>query len=203
MLSLRFAVTRFGRHRVANISSVAKAATGSRVCALSILNEHKAFLRGLNDAVYTFYSPLVEGSVGQHTRHSLDHISKPLEMLSATKEEGSACLVHYDVRDRSTRVEKDRHAAIEQIEHLEKLVCIVPQSNLARPVYASFMLSADGDEIDFKSTFSRELAFAVHHFIHHNALSKVLLRQHFPETSLPEGFGMAPSTANCNVIQNE
>ncbi|EGZ05069.1 hypothetical protein PHYSODRAFT_320193 [Phytophthora sojae] len=182
------------------MSSMAAGSSGAPVCVLAILEQHKAFLRSLDDDVYTFHSPLVEGSVGQHTRHSLDHLRKPLELLAAEQQGGSAeNMVRYDIRDRHTPVEKDRHAAIALIEQLEKTLRAVPQSDLARPVHAAFMLSADGREFDFESTFSRELAFAVHHCIHHNALSKVLLRHHFPERRVPDGFGMAPSTANFNL----
>lgn len=67
---------------------------------------------------------------------------------------------------------------------------------LEQPLSAAFMLAADGREVAFESTLSRELAFAVHHCIHHNALSKVLLRLHFPDAALPPDFGMAPSTTN-------
>ncbi|KAG3017150.1 hypothetical protein PC121_g795 [Phytophthora cactorum] len=230
MIRSRIVLARISRGGLADMSSIGEGISGAPVCVLAILEQHKTFLRGLDDAVYTFHSPLVEGSVGQHTRHSLDHLRKPLELLSALQSEDGVGLlpihvetgalakqddanellaaqqqgsvenmVRYDIRDRHTPVEKDRHAAIEQIEQLAKTLRAVPQRNLSRPVHAVFMLSADGREFDFESTFSRELAFAVHHCIHHNALSKVLLRHHFPELSVPDGFGMAPSTANFNL----
>ncbi|KAE8883465.1 hypothetical protein PF005_g13647 [Phytophthora fragariae] len=204
MLRSRFAdALRTQCQRSALMSSMAAGSSGASVCALAILGQHKTFLRSLDDDVYTFHSPLVEGSVGQHTRHSLDHLRKPLE-LWADQQRGSAeNMVRYDIRDRHTPVEKDRHAAIALIEQLEKTLRAVPSNDLARPVHAAFMLSADGREFDFESTFSRELAFAVHHCIHHNALSKVLLRHHFPERSVPDGFGMAPSTANFNLTPHE
>jgi hypothetical protein len=61
------------------------------------------------------------------------------------------------------------------------------------------MLAGDGLEFVFPSTLSRELAFAVHHCIHHNALMKILLQLHFPEVQVPTSFGMAPSTINFNA----
>ncbi|KAI9995294.1 hypothetical protein PInf_012346 [Phytophthora infestans] len=179
--------------QVTHVSSMGKGITGAPVCVLAILDQHKAFLRSVDDVVYTFHSPLVEGSLGQHTRHSLDHLRKPLELLAAQQQGSDSNMVRYDIRDRHTPVEKDRRAAIKQIEQLEKTLRTLPQKDLARPVHAAFMLSADGRELDFQSTFGRELAFAVHHCIHHNALSKVLLRHHFPELSVPDGFGMAPA----------
>ncbi|CAI5711140.1 hypothetical protein KXD40_001488 [Peronospora effusa] len=203
MQSLRLAAARFGRQSVVNLSSTSVDNIGAHVYVQTILEEHKAFVCGLDDAVYTFYSPLFECTVGQHTRHSLDHIRKPLELIAAHKKESGESILHYDIRDRCTSVEKDRHAAIEQIEQLERTLCAMSQINLAQPVHAAFMLSADGHEVDFKSTFNRELAFAVHHCIHHNALSKVLLRHHFPEQSVPKDFGKAPSTANFYLMHDE
>lgn len=75
----------------------------------------------------------------------------------------------------------------------------VDPASVGRPVRAAFMLSASGEQFAFESTFARELAFAVHHCIHHNALSRVLLRHHFPHVALPADFGLAPSTANYNL----
>eukprot|EP00644_Phytophthora_capsici_P013928 jgi/Phyca11/508993/fgenesh2_kg.PHYCAscaffold_40_\ len=179
--------------------STASGNLGAPTCVLAILEQHKNFLRSLDDDMYTFHSPLVGGSVGQHTRHSLDHLRKPLELLAAPRQGSDENKLRYDIRDRHTPVETDRNAAIEQIEQLEKTLHNLPQSSLTCPVNAVFMLSADGQEFEFESTFSRELAFAVHHCIHHNALSKVLLRHHFPDLNTPDGFGMAPSTANFNL----
>ncbi|KAH7479871.1 hypothetical protein PRIC1_008577 [Phytophthora ramorum] len=196
-------VTHAGRRPwLARMSTMATGSSGAPVCVLAILEQHKTFLRSLDDSVYTFHSPLVEGSVGQHTRHSLDHLRKPLALLEAQQHGSDENMVRYDIRDRHTPVEKDRLMAIAQIEQLEKTLRALPSGELARPVHAAFMLSADGREFDFESTFSRELAFAVHHCIHHNALSKVLLRHHFPELNVPEGFGMAPSTANFNLTHD-
>ncbi|KAL3660116.1 hypothetical protein V7S43_015037 [Phytophthora oleae] len=199
MMWPRTAAVRVAQWGVARMSSIASGNSGVSTCVLAILEQHKTFLHGLDDDVYTFQSPLVGGSVGQHTRHSLDHLRKPLELLASQRLGSDESMLRYDIRNRHTPVEEDRHAAIEQIEQLEKTLRALPQSSLTRPVNAVFMLSSDGQEFDFESTFSRELAFAVHHCIHHNALSKVLLRHHFPDLNAPDGFGMAPSTANFNL----
>ncbi|RLN58893.1 hypothetical protein BBJ29_000168 [Phytophthora kernoviae] len=180
-MSPRLAVCR--RPWLARMSSMLSGNSGAPTCVLAILNQHNDFLLNLDDSVYTFHSSIVGGSVGQHTRHSLDHLRKPLELLAAQKQGQDDDLVRYDIRDRHTPVERDRHAAIEQIAQLEKLARALTDRDVARSVHVAFMLSADGHEFQFESSFSREMAFAVHHCIHHNALSKVLLRHHFPELS--------------------
>ncbi|KAL8008735.1 hypothetical protein Plhal710r2_c087g0182541 [Plasmopara halstedii] len=178
------------------MGSMRKGISGVPLSIFAILNEHKAFLHGLSDTAYTFHSPLVDSSVGQHTRHSLDHLRKPIELLASCQQKGGESVVHYDIRDRHTLMEKDRQVAIEHINQLKMTICTVPQSDFLSPVRAAFMLSPDGSESIFNSSFDRELAFAVHHYIHHNAISKMLLRHHFPEQHVPIGFGMAPSTSN-------
>ncbi|KAL8001198.1 hypothetical protein Plhal703r1_c19g0085811 [Plasmopara halstedii] len=154
------------------MGSMRKGISGVPLSIFAILNEHKAFLHGLSDTAYTFHSPLVDSS------------------------KGGESVVYYDIRDRHTLMEKDRQVAIEHINQLKMTICTVPQSDFLSPVRAAFMLSPDGSESIFNSSFDRELAFAVHHYIHHNAISKMLLRHHFPEQHVPIGFGMAPSTSN-------
>ncbi|GAB9463352.1 hypothetical protein Gpo141_00000815 [Globisporangium polare] len=185
--------------------AIAAGETGVRGCALAILEQHKTLLRSLDDATYTFPSALLQASVGQHTRHSLDHLRKPIEALLASTASANDAVdagadaelvIRYDLRQRNTVIEHDRNAAIDQIERLQGDIRAVDDSALRRPLRAAFMLSGDGHEFAFESTLSRELAFGVHHCIHHNALSKVLLRHHFPELPLPPDFGMAPSTTN-------
>jgi hypothetical protein len=64
------------------------------------------------------------------------------------------------------------------------------------PVQAAFMLASDGKEFAFQSSVAREMGFAVHHCVHHNALVKVIMCHNFPEIQVLDDFGMAPSTSN-------
>ncbi|GLD94575.1 hypothetical protein PINS_up003186 [Pythium insidiosum] len=167
-------------------------AEGVRACVLAMLDQQDALLASLSPEQYTFHSALLQGTIGQHTRHSLDHLRKPLEAVLAADD-----TIHYDLRARQTSVETSQQAAREQIEEIRRnLDMLAERSALVHPVQAAFMLSADGTEFAFASTLSREMAFAVHHCIHHNALVKVLLRHEFPDVAVPAGYGMAPSTLN-------
>ncbi|KAJ8535360.1 hypothetical protein ON010_g13377 [Phytophthora cinnamomi] len=61
MLRFRFAAAlRAHQGQAAHMSSMAAGSSGAPVCVLAILGQHKAFLRSLDDDVYTFHSPLVE-----------------------------------------------------------------------------------------------------------------------------------------------
>ncbi|DAZ97483.1 TPA: hypothetical protein N0F65_009966 [Lagenidium giganteum] len=191
------------------------ASRGVRACVAAILKQKRELLEVVDDEMYTFHSTFVGASIGQHTRHSLDHLRKPLEVFHAGDND-----IRYDIRERHTVIETDRQAALQQIAQIEAnlarvgasgassfsamhhaniIVIVGTDSDVENPVSAAFMLSADGQEFRFPSTFSREIAFSVHHCIHHNALIKLLLLQHFPDVPLPPNFGMAPSTANYNL----
>ena len=56
------------------------------------------------------------------------------------------------------------------------------------------MVSAEGAEASLGSTLARELAFAVHHAVHHNAMIASIAGE--LGIACPAGFGKAPSTAN-------
>lgn len=83
----------------------------------------------------------------------------------------------------------------EDLMALESNAAFDPSS----PLRVSFMLMADADsagcpdgEAVFDSTFGREIAFAAHHAIHHNAYLMLSLGD---AVTFPPGFGLAPSTA--------
>ncbi|TMW68456.1 hypothetical protein Poli38472_005924 [Pythium oligandrum] len=125
-------------------------------------------------------------------------------MVAAKDQDGTVKttpVIHYDKRARNTDIEHDRDSALYQIETIRRNIRAMTPEVLSSPVQGAFMLSAEGTEFAFESTLSREMAFAVHHCIHHNALVKVLLQQHFPDVSLPQQFGMAPSTLNFNMLE--
>lgn len=146
-------------------------------------------------------------SCGAHIRHSLDHISKPLE----------SCDVHYDVRHRETAVENDPEAAISEIDRIAKLVDELSlPDDLDRELTVHFFLNAEGDEGAFSSTLARELQFASHHAIHHNSFAKtsvadaalhlrIDLAGNAEALDAMAAMGVAPSTQkyNDNIIKQE
>ncbi|OQR82935.1 hypothetical protein ACHHYP_15311 [Achlya hypogyna] len=158
-----------------------------RTAFRAILQQQTALLRGLSDEAYVFRCPVLEGTTGGHVRHSLDHLRRAL---------ADAPVIRYDIRARNTAVELDRHAALDELAAILNLEASVRNEHLDQPVRAAFMLSAEGHEVELKSTVEREMAFAVHHAIHHNAMIKTILRANFPSVVVPETFGVAPSTLN-------
>ena len=145
---------------------------------------------------------IVRASIGQHIRHSMDHME--LTILSATNAatvtEDNANL-HYDYRVRGGTLEHDMMEAQKRIVNLSQQLQMDICSTIMKPnnkidTYAHFMLSSDGQEVSLPSTIERELGFVAHHAIHHMAMIKIIAIHHvgLDESDLPHKFGRAPST---------
>ena len=158
--------------------------------------------------------PIVGASIGQHYRHSMDHVELvALVADTADKQSSSSSIsdvmeeLHYDLRVRGGTLEKDvdmsRKRLVDVVAIFRQLEFRSPQQSqmdesiTSRPIAAYFNLSADtNDEIRLLSTVGRELGFAAHHAIHHMAMVKIIATKTlgYDENELPHGFGRAPST---------
>jgi hypothetical protein len=128
----------------------------------------------------------VSGSVGEHVRHCLDHITA----LAACVEGDE---LSYDSRRRGTMVETDPLAAVNEIERLFFRLDRLAAIPMDRHVRLSALVDKGLPALIVQSTVGRELAFVIQHTIHHFALIAVLLEwQGFPVAA---DFGLAPSTA--------
>jgi hypothetical protein len=125
------------------------------------------------------------GSIGEHVRHCLDHVSA---LMSADVSR----TLSYDHRDRGTAVEHDPVAAVRCIRHLRAAIEAWGMRSLEEPIRVASMLSTAGDSVSDWSTLGRELAFVVSHTIHHQAMIGLLLAT--LGCTVPTRFGHAPST---------
>jgi hypothetical protein len=153
---------------------------------------------------------IVKASMGQHIRHSMDHIELAANMaISMTDNNTSTALakreIHYDLRERGGLDESDMDRAEDRIRRVEQLLLeqVTKHQNerLVQPseeVSAYFMLSGDGNEFQLPTTIRRELGFAAHHAIHHMAMIKIIVQEtlRLPTDMMPLEFGKAPSTIN-------
>ena len=151
-----------------------------------LLGEMERLLSEVDSDVYTarFATP-VSGSIGEHVRHCLDHVSALIAVDSSST-------LSYDRRQRGTAIETDPMEALSQILQLKAGLDVWGTRSLDQPIRVLSMLSATGDTVTSWSTLARELAFVVSHTIHHQAIIGVLLalRGH----TVPERFGHSPST---------
>ena len=130
--------------------------------------------------------PNASGSIGEHVRHCLDHVSA---LVSA---DPSSCL-SYDRRERGTAVETDPAEALRCIQLLRfKVVVGRWSARLDEPICVMSTMARGGVMLTGMSTLARELAFVLNHTIHHQAMIGLLASLHGRD--VPDGFGFAPST---------
>lgn len=156
--------------------------------AIALLDQCECFVRQASGPAYSGESRTLKGgTIGKHIRHSLDHFRAALDGLQGT-------VIDYDHRARNVPMETDSRAALDAIDELrERLSCLSAEAGL-EPVRVRVMLAGDGTETELKSTLGRELAFATHHAVHHNAMLGAIAAEFGIQTG--SEFGKAPSTIN-------
>lgn len=162
-------------------------AAASAVLALrERLDELMRLVSALPAEAYRARPSRVSGSVGEHVRHVLDHVS------SLVTGDRSAVLT-YDHRMRGTAVETEPHAAVREMARLDAALDRWAERSLDEAVAVAAMLSANGRAITGRSTLARELAFVMSHTVHHQAIVALLLEQQ--GAAVPDRrFGYAAST---------
>jgi len=153
-----------------------------------VLDQGEELLAWVDDAAWIRTVPAVfDGSIGAHYRHCLDHLRSLLDAA------GGAGL-NYDVRERGTPVERDRAAALAATRTLREAWARLHPACLRRQLAVTCKTSfASRGSQRAASTVGREVMYVVAHAVHHYALIAVLAGM--LGVQLPEGFGVAPSTA--------
>jgi hypothetical protein len=162
---------------------------------LNVVHAADAILEQLNDYIslvdddqYTRASSIFPaGTVGKHIRHTLDHFRCSINTPSCE-------MIDYDHRARGVSVETDRNAAMSEITDLRSSLGGFDEGQLNMSVTAQVMCSGDGCCAELQSSRGREIFFALHHAIHHNAILKAIASEF--DIKLDPGFGTAPSTIN-------
>ena len=130
--------------------------------------------------------PNASGSIGEHVRHCLDHVSA---LVSADP----SSTLSYERRERGTIVETDPSQALRFIQILRIKVAVGRWSTrLDDPLCVMSWISRSGTVVTGTSTVARELAFVLSHTIHHQAMIGLLAS--LVGFDVPDGFGYAPST---------
>ena len=155
--------------------------------AVAILAQGEDLLRALSAEAYIRRVPRAfNGCIGGHYRHCLDHFTSLLRGLDADE-------VDYDHRQRDARIESQPDFALALTRQMRARLEQLPLSAFDTPIKARCEVSyAHGDSPVTGSTFGREMVYAIAHAIHHYALISIMAR--LMEVSLPEHFGVAPST---------
>jgi hypothetical protein len=169
-------------------SAVETKRSPSPVAALeSALEDLAAVVAALSRDAYTArLFPNASGSIGQHVRHCLDHVSA---LVAA---DPASCL-SYDLRERGTATETDPAQALRCLQLLRIKIAVGRWSTrLDEPICVISAVTRDGAMWTGMSTLAREAAFVLSHTIHHQAMIGLLASLH--GSDVPDGFGFAPST---------
>lgn len=155
------------------------------------LDQARDLLNQLSPEAYTEKETLAFNStIGDHIRHMLDHY------LALRKGLSSGC-IDYESRDRDPEIGSDPEAARRAVDSmLEFLETLGNQDDMAVKV-----VSDNGEDPLTQSTLSRELNFLLSHTVHHFALIAMICGSR--KQSLPEGFGVAPSTLRYQTAQSQ
>ncbi len=184
------------RDRVPSPMAITDTASPSIPLAACSVLDGCAALASAAGVAYAAESEVMRGgTIGKHLRHTLDHF----EALFAERREGGALdtaeaggAIDYDHRSRGGAVETDPGAARARIGSLRARLVGLSEAELAKPVAVKVMLSGAGEQAVASSTLGRELAFAFHHAIHHQAMMRAIAEEQ--GVAVPSDFGKAPDT---------
>ncbi|HLP84580.1 MAG TPA: hypothetical protein VK157_09545 [Phycisphaerales bacterium] len=153
----------------------------------ALLQQCESLVSDLPDVVYTSESTVLPGgTVGKHLRHVTDHYHAIVAASSGSEP------VDYDHRLRDVPMEVDRAHALRTLAALRASIAQLAPMGHASPVSVRVMLAGDGCCATLGTTLGRELAFATHHAVHHQAMMRAIAGEFGVDIS-PD-FGKAPST---------
>lgn len=148
-----------------------------------ILNQLSEFLNHLDSEKYAQYLAVLNGnSIGKHVRHILDLF----DCLIRGSEMG---ILNYDHRNRDLTIENSPEFASKKIKEIQQSIL-----NLDLQKKLNMFQNLGNTEIQIETNLERELLYNIEHTIHHLAIIRIAIEQHFPEISLPKHFGIAYST---------
>lgn len=159
------------------------------LAAVHLLRQCEQFVGSVPAEVFQAPSALMPGgTVGKHVRHLADHYAALVVGVA------SRTAVDYDHRERDVPMENDPAAAQRGLAVLARQVESLASHPSTRPLAVKVMVASDGSEATVHSSLARELAFATHHGVHHQAMMKVIAAE-FGVHAHPD-FGKAPSTVH-------
>lgn len=160
-----------------------------------LLAQCVTFVGDVPDAVYTAESQVMPGgTVGKHLRHVVDHYGA---ILRGRRDDS---VIDYDHRERDVPMENCRDSARRTLTRVAGEIAALVERDMHAPVRVRVMVSGDGAETELSSSLARELAFATHHAVHHQAMMRAIAGEFGVEASAD--FGKAPSTINHEAVKS-
>ena len=159
------------------------------------LEQGISLLLSITDDQYSFNNgKYFKSGIGRHFRHIIEHY---LSLIN-----GYTDKVNYDDRERDLKLETNRKFAISMMRTIIDSIEVFGDKSDLIEKQIEVMSNEGGGEGDSPwsvSSIRRELQFLVSHTVHHYALISLILKT--VDVSVPEDFGIAPSTLKHELNQ--
>lgn len=157
-----------------------------------VLEQKRMLLEIISDEDYTKKIPaFFDAAPSAHVRHSLQHISRVLDLVGGHIED--ATTLCYDDRERKNDIEFSRSKAIKLTDKMISILDEMQSEDFTLPVHAEFVGSATtGKKYAVESSIERELSFVAHHATHHLAMVNLMLKS--GGYAVQKDIGLANST---------
>ncbi|MCU0391645.1 MAG: DinB family protein [Thermoflexibacter sp.] len=161
-----------------------------------MLQQLVEFMDLIENTHYSVHLSILSGNtIGKHLRHIIEFYQHLFHSYVSDQ-----VIVNYDARRRDHQTEIDKDYAKNQIE---KLIESLEKTTSNKEMLLSFSLNERGDVQHISTTFYRELAYNLEHTIHHLAIIKMAVMNHFPDIQLDKDFGVAYSTVQYQNMQQQ
>jgi hypothetical protein len=153
----------------------------------NVLEDLRCYLGVIEPDLFQAPLDILSGStIGQHTRHIIEFYNCLLEQ----SRDVATPVINYANRRRDYQIESQPDLALRYVD------TISAQLRELDPSIRCLLSCAEHgqDDIMVDSTIGREMIYNIEHTIHHLAIVKIALKSHVPTITLPEHFGVAPST---------
>lgn len=149
-----------------------------------ILEQLISLLEQIEPQIYQESVPVLSGgSINKHVRHIIEFYTCLFEGLSTAE-------INYDVRPRNPLIETDASIATQALQEISRYILKITED---RALYLRVAYFAD-EGTCVPTTLYRELIYNLEHCIHHMATIRIALESNKAPYSIPETFGVAPST---------
>lgn len=157
----------------------------TRQASIEVIKQLRDLLSQLNPHEYTEnLAVLNHSSIGQHVRHTIEFFQCLIK--------GSLIgVVDYDGRERNLLIETNLPFALNILTDIEH--SIINEPNLYRQLKIRANYGGSNFEL-IESNFMRELVYMIEHSIHHFALIRIGIQEHFKHIQIEPTFGVAYST---------
>lgn len=162
---------------------------------------------------YVETNDIVGANIGGHMRHSLNHMQSAMMQITCNYwNPNEHHTIEYDQRKRGTDLETKTETALKTISETEDMLLDLVDLHMnnaetnfdldQETISCTFKLDPiEAEDQTFTSTAGREIAFSVHHAIHHLAMIRLILKSQGVSISELENLGVAPATEEYNRTQ--